>query len=325
MQYGEGIVKKVGFLLFHDGLFTQLTNIAIEHEISSQEITSAILRVMKFQNEILEIPSETDSFEINIVDFNVFEDLYTSIHHEIPAEIIPLFLVAGAINLKDPEVPGYVSFSLPRDYLNDSLQNYNFAELLINAAHERFERYLHTRTILAKIYESARADYHESYTLDKQKNMVAFILYALHENLIPLHETITYAMSYFIEDYILQNTPKLLRIPLPLIDREFFHQERKATKNFIQTQLKGAIIDRVNSETAYKRIITGLHILQDVSDEFKNICDSFLEEYPRMKTEYEDPLYNFSQVISESIQNVFQKHNVSEIMQRFKGELAEDY
>lgn len=312
----------MGFLRFHSGVFEQLMEIAIQAKRTEAEIKKTIMELTSYTNELLNLASTSEKYEIHIIDYDDFEGLYRSIHQDLLPSKIPTFLVAGAINLKDPDVPGYVPLSLPRSFVENQNHNYTLKELLANAAHERFERFLHKDTILSKVYKSARDDYHEKYTLNKEKNVTAFLLYALNKDLIPLQETITYAITYLVEHFLETNFKFLAEIQLPLVDRPFIEEERIATEKYIKIQLNRARIEKVDAEVALKRIKIGLNVLQTVTRRFQSLKEAFLEQYPKMKAEFKGKEYNFMQVIRKTINKVLQENGLTNLMLQFEQELA---
>lgn len=296
--------------------------IAIQAQKTEDEIKKTMIELTRFTNELLNLPATSEKYEINIIAFENFEELYRSIHHELPPSRIPMFLISGAINLKDPDVPGYIPFSLPRSYVENQNHDYTLKELLATAAHERFERYLHKDTIISKVYTSARDDYHEKYTLNKEKNVTAFLLYTLNKDLIPLQETITYAITYLVEHFLETNFKFLTEIRLPLVERPFLEEEIITTEKFIKIQLNRARIEKVNAEMARKRIIVGLKILQTVTKKFQSLKEAFLEEYRKIKSEFKGENYDFMHVIRKTIQVVLQKNGLTDLMTLFERELA---
>jgi len=273
-------------------------------------------------NKLLQLPSNSKRFEINAIDYKSFRELYESIHEDLPAEEIPLFNVAGAVNLKDFDVPGYIAFSLPKQFVGNQGNAYTFKEFLINAAHERFERFLLQETIIAKVYENAREDYHSNYSLDKEKNVLAFMLYTLNKDLIALQETITYALSHLVEDFINTNYEVCTLIHLPLIDQHFEVEEINATKKFKEDQFKRAQISRAGTEIEHKRLKAGLNVLRLVSQELDALCTDFLEMYPKVKSTFNPTNYDLTSGISTTIQLALQKHGLTDLMTLFDQELA---
>ncbi|HUY01353.1 MAG TPA: hypothetical protein VMV49_17460 [Candidatus Deferrimicrobium sp.] len=315
-------MDKVGFLRFELNLFNTLIEIAAEKNFTKLQIIDAILDITKYINQLLKLPENSETYEIHIIEYKEFEALYRSIHDEIPLHKLPIYLVAGFVNLKDKEIPGYVSFSLPRTYVEHQNRDYNLKELLVNAAHERFERFLLKETILAKIYDKAREDYHEEYTLNKEKNIEAIMLYSLNKDLIPLQETITYAMNHLVNEFIENHYEPFNTLLLPLINREFTEEDESATDNFALRQFKNAQIHYVGKELAYKRLLTGLNILELITIKFPELCTDFANLYPTIKSQSNERNYSISQVIENTIQIVRENHRLSDILTLFDQELA---
>ena len=290
--------------------------------MSETDLRKAILGITQYTHELFNSSAISEDFEVNAIDFEIFEELYRSIHEEHPADQIPMFRVAGATNLKDSDVPGYVAFSLPKSFLKDSASIYTFKEFIINATHTRFERYLLKETIIAKIYEKAREDYHSLYTLDKEKNVAAIILYNLNKDLIPLQETITYSVNYLVDAFIEENFPLLNQIPLPLIDRDFNEMEQNVTKEFLTIQFNGAQIDKVEFPLLLKRFKAGQRVLQIITQKFQELCDDFLELYPIIKAELQSQTPNMIQYIEVTIQTVLQNNGLSDITALYEQEYA---
>ncbi len=270
----------------------------------------------------MKLPSTSDQYEIDIINYPDFIELYRSIHDTVPSNKVPVYRVTGAINLKDPDIPGYVPFALPKIYVNHQNRNFTLADLLANAVHERFERFLHKETILSKIFESAREDYHEMYTLSKEKNVTAFLLYYLSQKLIPIHETITYAMTYLIEDFLEANYPRLNQIHMPLIEQEFNDEEIGATENYMRTQFKGAYINKTSPEIAERRIIAGLKVFSTVTEKFQDLLSNFLELYPQMKSKFKEHIDDFQLMIGNTIQETFQKNGLADLLLLFDQEFS---
>lgn len=313
---------KVGFMKFHSDLFKILIKKASEVQVNETQIKTLIIDLTRYTNKLLSLPASSEEYEINIIEYLEFEELYQSIHQELPADKVPMYLVAGAINLKDPDVPGYVAFSLPKSFVETGNHNFTLKELLVHGAHERFERFLHKETIISQVYEMAREDYHESYTLDKEKNVKAFLLYRLNKDLIPLQETITYAITYLVEEFLNTNYQFVKEIRLPLIDREFFKEEIITTEQFIKLQFSKALIDKVSAELAQKRVVAGLKVLQIVTEKFQTLFEGFLELYPQKKSKYNPKDYDFNLVIRNTIQEVMEKNGLTDLMTLFEQELT---
>ncbi|NVM56211.1 MAG: hypothetical protein HWN66_21120 [Candidatus Helarchaeota archaeon] len=313
---------KIGFLNFSTDIFERLIDIAAENQITETQIKTSILEITHYTNELFKIPNDSDQYEVNVIDYEVFEELYKSIHKDTTAKIIPMFRVAGAINLKDPDVPGYVAFSLPKEFIENINKGFTLTEFLINAAHERFERFLLKETLISKIYEYARDDYHGKYTLNKEKNVSAFILYTLNKDLIPLHETITYAINYLVEDFIEANYIIFNQVQLPLLELEYNNQEKIVTEMFIKTQFKGAHINKVGKEVAYKRFNAGMYILRIATEKFQEVCNDFLTLYPKVKANLKAETSDLTRFIGATIQQVLEKHGLSNLLALYDQEYA---
>jgi hypothetical protein len=315
----ERYTTKIGFLTFEPDLFESLLSIADETRIDEDQLRQIMLAVTRYSNELLEVPSDSEKFEINVITYEEFATLYNSIHEEFPVEKIPVFSVAGALNLKDPDVPGYVAFSLPRQFVKNQ---YTFKEFLVNSAHERFQRFLARETIIAQVYEKAREDYHEKYTLSKEKNVSAFILYTLNKDLIPLEETITNAGAHLVEEFIDKNYDFASVLHLPLIDWEFSIEEQKLTSKYKKLQLKRAYYKKAGAEIARKRLSAGLNILRFVTQKFPAVCTDFLKLYPKIKAKSETSNYDLTSGITTTIQLVLQKHGLTDLMALFDQEIT---
>jgi len=315
----ERYTTKIGFLTFGSDLFERLLEISDEIHLSEDQLKDIITAVTHYSNELLDLPSDSDKFEINVIDYEEFATLYNSIHEDFPVEKIPVFSVTGALNLKDSDVPGYVAFSLPRQFVKNQ---YTFKEFLVNSAHERFQRFLAKETIIAQVYERAREDYHEKYTLDKEKNVSAFILYTLNRDLIPLEETITHAVAHLVEEFIDKNYDVSNALHLPLIDWEFNIEEKKLTSRFRKIQLKRAYFKKAGLVTARKRLIAGLNVLRFVTQNFISICTDFLELYSKTKVKSEPSNYDLTSGIKTTIQLVLQKHGLTDLMALFDQEIS---
>lgn len=278
-----------------------------------------MLAVTRYSNELLSLPSNSEKFEINVITYEEFATLYNSIHEDFPIEKIPVFSVAGALNLKDPDVPGYIAFSLPRQFVQNQ---YTFKEFLLNSAHERFQRFLAKETIIAQVYEKAREDYHEKYTLSKEKNVSAFILYTLNTDLIPLEETITHAVAHLVEEFIDKNHNISNALQLPLLDWEFSIEEQKLTSKYKKLQLKRAYFRKTGAEIARKRLSAGLNVLRFVTEKFPTVCTDFLELYPKVKAKSEPSNYDLTSGITKTIQIVLQQHGLTDLMTIFDQEIT---
>ena len=313
----------IGFLEFQSGLYPQLVDIATQQQVTEPQLKGAILDLTKFINQLLKIPESSKLYRINIIEYDTFEELYGSLNQELIKHKTPFFLIAGFLNLKDADVPGYVAFSLPTSFMEKPNGTFTLTELLINAAHERVGRYLLKETIVAKVYEKAREDYHGNYTLDKKKNIEAFFLYKLNEELIPLQETVTYAVNQLVDDFLNTKYAIFNEIQLPLIDREFDDTKKGVSQEFIATQLSRAQLDRVEPEQALKRITTGLEILQLVTNRFQTLITDFIDLYPQIKATLnpEDEVYDLSRGIDLTINRVLKENGLNDLMALFDEQL----
>jgi len=313
---------KIGFLEFHSDLFEQLLSIAAEQQVTEEQLKHIILATTQYMNGFLQLPLISTHFEINVLDYKIFRELYESIHEDLPIEEIPLFSVVGAVNLKDFDAPGYIVFSLPKQFVENQGTFYTFKEFLINAAHERFARFLVLETIIAKVYEKAREDYHQNYTLDKEKNVSAFMLYTLNKDLIALQETITYAIRHLVENFIDTNFEICDQIHLPLIEESFEIEDINATEQFKKNLFERAQVNQEGIEMAYKRLEAGLNVLRLITRKFDILCADFLEIYPKVKSTSNPSDYDLTSGIGTTIQLVLQKHQLTDLMALFDQELA---
>lgn len=300
----------------------QLLSIAAEQRITEEGLNDIILATTQYINELLELSPDSKRFKIKVLDYETFETLYLSIHEDLPADKIPLYNIAGAINLKDFDVPGYIVFSLPKQFVGDQDDSYTLKEFLVNAAHERSDRYLVKKTIIAKVYEKAREDYHQKYTLDKEKNVSAFLLYTLNKDLISIQETISHAIMHLVEEFIDTNYKICNQIHLPLIDRPFEVEEINITEKFKQNQLEKAQVTKAGSEIAYKRLKAGLNVLHRITQNFKDLCTDFLEIYPEVKSTSDPADYDINYGIETTIQLVLQKYGLMDLMALFNQEFT---
>ncbi|MHA1265410.1 MAG: hypothetical protein ACTSRS_09270 [Candidatus Helarchaeota archaeon] len=311
---------KIGFLCFKSDLYSQLLELARKVGIIQMEIEMAIKGTTQYLNTLLNLPFTSEEYEIQVIDYPEFEELYKSIHHEYSIDQLPLYRVTGAINLKDPEVPGYVPFSFPRAFLKSPNSSFSCRDLFIYAAQERFNRLLYKASVLARVFEYARDDYHARYTLNKQKNVEAFLLYRLNKELIPIHETILFALAILIQSYLETSFPFLSDIKLPLIDREFSADEIKATQKYIEIQFKYAKIDNPTGSVASRRLLTGFIILDKVNATFPLLCEKFIENYHRKKAQYSNTPLSLNQLIPETIEETLKEVGLADLKKQFDAE-----
>ncbi|MHA1132105.1 MAG: hypothetical protein ACTSQI_12860 [Candidatus Helarchaeota archaeon] len=312
---------QIGFLNFEAELFQQLLNLAVKESIDNQAVQDVIFALTTFTNQLLHLPLNSTRFMVTAIEYEVFEKFYKSIHDEIPDEEIPLFQVAGTVNLKDPEVSGYVTFSLPKQFLEDLQKRYTLLEFLVIAAHERFERFLSKETIIARVYEKAREDYHEKWTLNKVENVEALLLYSLNKELIPLQETITYAVSFIVEHFLQTRFPWTAKISLPLVERDFNETARKISHHFFTKQFNDAETNHVGPDEARKRLLAGLNVLQKVTETFPYMCKTFLMLYQTAKPCSDNISYDFFHVISTTIQETLRTHGLQNLKFLYNKEM----
>lgn len=282
-------MPQIGFLLFPDDLFKELLEITQTQNYTELELRDAIEGITQYSNQLLALPATSRQYQIQIIDYLTFLELYRSIHQDQNVKE-PLFLVTGAINLKDPEIPGYVAFSIPKQFVLPGNGSFSCKDLIVNASHQRVERFLHMETILADVYRHARQDYHEQYTLDKQKNVEAFLLYYLNKELIPIQETTSYAMNSLIAEFIDRTFPFLDQLPIPLVEHPFNEEDLNVTQQFIEIQYQDAQVERVDSRTARTRLNAGLTVIKLVTRKFPILCEQFFENYPIIKSQYPTPV-----------------------------------
>lgn len=318
----EIFLVKVGFILFSPEIFQQLLELASVNHITEPQIKQAILDLTRFTNKLFNLHLDSEEYAVRAINYKEFETLYYSLYEDCPLNEIPIFQVAGTINLKDPEVSGYVAFTLPKSFVNTSEKGYTFTEFLTIAAHERFERYLLKETIIAQIYEKAREDYNQLYTLNKEKNVAAFLLYTLNKEIIPIQETITYAVTELVRNFLQTNYPRLNSIQLPLIEAVYNEETVKISRDFFNIQLKGAQLDQAGPNVAIKRLTAGLYVLQLVTEKFPIICQDFLAIYPQIKSKFGNETCDVTLPIGNTIQIVLQKHGLANLTEIFDRQIA---
>jgi hypothetical protein len=312
----------VGFIDFESKIFEKLRKIASKKAISIEKVEVAILSLTNYTNGLLQLPSNSTEYRISAIEYDTFNVFYQSIHEDLPDTEIPIFQVAGTVNLKDADVPGYVAFSLPTAFVEDSQNRYTGLEFLVIAAHQRAARYVLKETIIGRVYEKARADYYDRWSLSKSENVEALILYALNTELIPLQETVTYAFSYLVEAFLQAEFPWLTKLRLPLVERDFEASAKNISHHFFTKQFMDADTDRVNPNEARKRIAAAMTVIQMLTDRFPQICDAFLHSYRAAKSQVETQSYDFFQIISDSLDSTFHKYGVASLRALYDRELA---
>ncbi len=313
---------QVGFIDFESEIFEKISKIASNNSISTDKIQAAILSLTKYTNQLLQLPPDSTEYRISAIEYDTFNIFYRSIHEDLPDTEIPIFQVAGTVNLKDADVPGYVTFSLPKAFVEDSQIGYTGLEFLVIAAHQRVARYLLKETIIAQVYEKARADYYETWSLSKSENVEALILYTLNTELIPIQETVTYAVSFLVEAFLQTKFPWLSQLRLPLVDSDFEADAKVISHHFFTKQFMDADTHRADPDEARKRMEAGMTVINMVTDRFPQICDAFLESYHAAKSKIETPTYDFFQIISNTLDAVFKKYGLQNLRALYDQELA---
>ncbi len=75
---GSNLIK-MGFLRFYADSFKEILNIAAEVHKTEDEIKNIIQHLTKYTNKLLNLPVNSEKYEINVIDYTEFEQLYRSI------------------------------------------------------------------------------------------------------------------------------------------------------------------------------------------------------------------------------------------------------